>query len=53
MENKKHDDTEKTVRGSGFTYDENKENTDKSLPINQAEQDEVVKLPKLGEPDPK
>jgi hypothetical protein len=53
MENQQHDETEKTVRGSGFTYDENKDNTDKSVPIEQAEQDEIIELPNLGEPDRK
>jgi len=40
-----------TVRGSGFTYDENKDQTDKSLPIEQAESDQVVQLPELGKPN--
>ncbi|HKG06406.1 MAG TPA: hypothetical protein VKB19_08110 [Pedobacter sp.] len=38
-----------TVRGSGFTYSENQEPTDKSIPIAQAEQSEIVPLPNLGQ----
>ena len=39
---------EKTVRGSGFTYSEKKERTDKSIPISEVKEDEVVELPDLG-----
>jgi hypothetical protein len=38
-----------TVRGSGFTYTENEERTDKSIPVPQAEDEEIVPLPDLGQ----
>jgi len=42
-------ESEKTVRGSGFTYSEQQERTDKSIPLNEAEKDEIVPLPNLGQ----
>ncbi|HEX8608353.1 MAG TPA: hypothetical protein VF679_06925 [Pedobacter sp.] len=42
----------KTVRGSGFTYDEEKNHTDESIPLDQVEEEaEIVKLPDLGMPN--
>ncbi|WP_256007241.1 hypothetical protein [Pedobacter deserti] len=37
-----------TVRGSGFTYDEDKGRTDKSMPEESADEDTIVNLPDLG-----
>ena len=39
---------EETVRGSGFTYNEKEERTDKSVPRNEVEEEQVVQLPGLG-----
>ncbi len=39
---------QKTVRGSGFTYNEDQQSTDKSIPLNAADKKQVVRLPKLG-----
>jgi hypothetical protein len=39
--------TEEHVRGTGFTYDEDKGRTDQELPND----DSVVRLPDLGAPD--
>lgn len=40
---------EETVRGSGFTYDENEERTDKRIPRNKVDEEQVVELPDLGQ----
>jgi hypothetical protein len=40
---------EVTVRGSGFTYTEKQERTDKSIPLSDVNEEEVVPLPDLGE----
>jgi hypothetical protein len=40
---------EETVRGSGFTYNEKKEPTDKSVPRNEVEEEQIVQLPDLGQ----
>jgi len=40
---------EETVRGSGYTYTEKQEPTDKSIPLNEADEEEVVRLPNLGQ----
>lgn len=40
---------EETVRGSGYTYTEKEERTDKSVPRNQVDEEQVVKLPNLGQ----
>jgi hypothetical protein len=40
-----------TVRGSGFTYDESRDHTDESIPIEKAQNDEIVELPDLGKPN--
>ena len=40
---------EETVRGSGFTYNENEERTDKSVPREKVEEEQVVQLPDLGQ----
>lgn len=37
-----------TVRGSGFTYMEEKEPSDKSQPIDQVDKEQIIKLPELG-----
>lgn len=42
------EEKEKTVRGSGFTYTEKKERTDKSIPISEVNDEEIVQLPDLG-----
>jgi hypothetical protein len=39
---------QKTVRGSGFTYDEDKGRTDQSIPLSDSETAELNKLPDLG-----
>ena len=39
---------QKTVRGSGFTYDEDKGRTDQSIPLSDSETAELIKLPDLG-----
>ena len=39
---------EETVRGSGFSYCEKEERTDKSIPRDEVEEEQVVKLPNLG-----
>ena len=39
---------EETVRGSGFTYNEKEERTDKSIPINKGKEEQIVQLPDLG-----
>lgn len=36
------------LRGSGFSYDEDKEHTDKADAINGDKADQAVKLPNLG-----
>jgi hypothetical protein len=41
---------ENTVRGSGFTYDEDQAKTDVSKPLDEAGSEEIVKLPDLGKP---
>jgi hypothetical protein len=42
----------KSVRGSGFTYDEEKHHTDESIPLDQVDEEaEIVKLPDLGLPN--
>lgn len=38
----------KSVRGSGFTYDEGKERTDQSIPIVDSDTSDINKLPDLG-----
>jgi len=38
----------KEIRGSGFTYYEDEQRTDKSIPIEDAGQDKIVRLPELG-----
>lgn len=38
----------KTIRGSGFTYTEEKERTDRSIPLKDADREDIVKLPDLG-----
>jgi hypothetical protein len=38
----------KTVRGSGFTYTEDRQPTDKSVPLENADQKDIVQLPDLG-----
>jgi len=43
----------KSVRGSGYTYDEGKQQTDKSVEIKKTEEDQVVQLPDLGKPERK
>jgi hypothetical protein len=43
----------KSVRGSGYTYDEGRERTDKSVKLTEVELNHVVKLPDLGKPEPK
>jgi hypothetical protein len=40
---------EKKVRGSGFTYSENKERTDKSVSMSEVKKEEIVQLPDLGQ----
>ncbi|CAH0127226.1 MULTISPECIES: hypothetical protein [unclassified Pedobacter] len=40
---------EETVRGSGFTYNEKEERTDKSVPREKVEEEQVVQLPDLGQ----
>ncbi|CAH0276527.1 hypothetical protein SRABI27_03648 [Pedobacter sp. Bi27] len=40
---------EETVRGSGFTYNEKEERTDKSVPREKIEEEQVVQLPDLGQ----
>ncbi len=42
---------EKSVIGSGFTYDEAKHASDESEPINQVDDEDVVELPDLGKPN--
>jgi hypothetical protein len=42
---------EETVRGSGYTYNEKAERTDKSIPRNKVDDEEVVQLPDLGQPN--
>lgn len=37
-----------TVRGSGFTYTENRKRTDVSVSVNEVKEDEVVQLPDMG-----
>jgi hypothetical protein len=37
------------VRGSGFTYSENKEPTDKSVSMSKVKKEEIVLLPNLGQ----
>jgi hypothetical protein len=44
-----HHDT--TVRGSGYTYDENSEPTDQSIPMDEADTEKIVELPDLGKPN--
>ncbi len=39
---------QKTIRGSGFTYNEEEQPTDQSTPLNEADKKQVVSLPKLG-----
>jgi len=41
-------DGKKTVRGSGYTYTEKQEPTDKSIPLNEADEEDIVRLPNLG-----
>jgi len=52
-DNENHDspNEEKTVRGSGFTYDEHEQHTDQSVPLKKAKTKHVVKLPDLGKPN--
>jgi hypothetical protein len=38
----------RTVRGSGFTYTEDRQPTDKSVPLENADQEDIVQLPDLG-----
>jgi hypothetical protein len=40
---------EETVRGSGFTYNEKEERTDKSIHKNKGEEEQIVQLPDLGQ----
>jgi hypothetical protein len=42
-------DEKVTFRGSGFTYTENEERTDKSVPQSEVKNEEVVNLPDLGQ----
>lgn len=42
-------DSEETVRGSGFTYTEKVERTDRSIPLSEVEKEEIVSLPDLGQ----
>lgn len=39
------------VRGSGFSYDEEKKHTDESVPLKKAEGEDIVELPDLGNPN--
>ena len=39
----------KTVRGSGFTYAEAEKRTDRSVPVESTDQQDIVKLPDLGQ----
>ncbi|KQR65320.1 hypothetical protein [Pedobacter sp. Leaf176] len=41
--------SKKTVRGSGYTYTEKQERTDKSIPLSEAEEEQIVQLPNLGQ----
>jgi hypothetical protein len=43
------DNQEETVRGSGYTYTEKEKRTDKSVPRSEAEEDQIVQLPDLGQ----
>ena len=40
---------EVTVRGSGFTYTEKVERTDKSVPVSEVNKEDIVPLPDLGQ----
>jgi len=40
---------EETVRGSGFTYTEREERTDKSVPRSEVKEEKIVELPNLGQ----
>ena len=48
LPNSKSDD--RLVRGSGFTYDEAAEKTDRSIAEQQVKTEQVVELPNLGRP---
>lgn len=39
-----------TVRGSGYTYDEESHPTDESIPKQNVDGEPIVKLPDLGKP---
>jgi hypothetical protein len=39
-----------TVRGSGFTYDEDQHRTDESVPKEKSDPDPIIELPDLGDP---
>jgi hypothetical protein len=41
---------EPTVRGSGFTYDEDQHRTDESVPIEKSDDEPIIELPDLGDP---
>lgn len=43
------DNQEETVRGSGYTYTEKEERTDKSVPRSEVEEEQIVQLPDLGQ----
>lgn len=43
----------KSIRGSGFTYDEAQDRKDKSVQVKDVKHKQVVKLPDLGKPMPK
>lgn len=49
--NQQPDKQIETVRGSGFTYTEEEQPTDRSVPITQADELEIVPLPDLGMPN--
>lgn len=40
-----------TVTGSGFSYDEEKQHSDESKPATMVDQQEIVELPDLGQPN--
>jgi len=44
----KQDEPRKTVRGSGFSYDEAIRPTDQSVPLTDEEEQDIVELPELG-----
>ena len=45
---------QESVTGSGYSYDEDQGRTDKSIPLDHANEGDIVELPDLGEEaDPK